>query len=352
MNLEVRRRLSVFSITLLTALLVAPVSSVAATGGTGGTGATSYSGRATVVRGNVLGLPITLADTGEVSPGGGSLESTILEYPISGVSDLTGGALRLGLLHTAVVAGGAQSRAEASVASFSLNAVGQSISTGFLMARATAQCQGSNASASGSSQVLNLEVNGTPIVVTGEVNQTVQLPGGGAVIINEQVGGANANRGDLTMNALHIKLPGLLPGLDTDLIISQARAGIQCANSASCSKDFMTGGGFLASGASKQHFAVAGGIKQGAFWGHLMYMDSATGLKVKGTGVTAYTVTGTKSRHIEGTAQINGAPGTYRVDAVDNGEPGRTDTFKITLSNGYTATGTLAGGNLQLHTCK
>jgi hypothetical protein len=45
-------------------------------------------------------------------------------------------------------------------------------------------------------------------------------------------------------------------------------------------------------------------------------------------------------------------PGSYDIDVADNGEPGRGDTFTITLSNGYTARGTLGGGNIQLHTCK
>jgi hypothetical protein len=46
--------------------------------------------------------------------------------------------------------------------------------------------------------------------------------------------------------------------------------------------------------------------------------------------------------------QVGGV--TYQVDVVDNGEPGNTDTFAITLSNGYTANGTLIGGNIQIHT--
>jgi hypothetical protein len=33
----------------------------------------------------------------------------------------------------------------------------------------------------------------------------------------------------------------------------------------------------------------------------------------------------------------------------DNGEPGRNDTFAIRLSNGYHASGSLSGGNIQLH---
>src|SRR4029077_3734135 len=116
--------------------------------------------------------------------------------------------------------------------------------------------------------------------------------------------------------------------------------------------DFVTGGGWITgpSGA-KENFGVAGGIKQGQFWGHLTYIDHGpNGPQVKGTGVTAYTVTNATTRHIEGAAQVNGQDGfTYKVDVADNGEPGRNDTFTLALSNGYNATGTLGGGNIQLH---
>ncbi len=93
-------------------------------------------------------------------------------------------------------------------------------------------------------------------------------------------------------------------------------------------------------------------MKNGGLWGHLEYHDhSATGPSAHGTGVTAYTVTGTTSRHIEGTAEINGHGGfTYKVDVADNGEPGAgSDTFAIELSNGSRASGTLGGGNITLH---
>jgi len=70
---------------------------------------------------------------------------------------------------------------------------------------------------------------------------------------------------------------------------------------------------------------------------------------VRGTAVTAYTVIDKTTRRIDGTAEINGMPGTYSVVVRDVGEPGRQDTFDLTLSNGYKAAGTLIGGNIQLH---
>ena len=93
-------------------------------------------------------------------------------------------------------------------------------------------------------------------------------------------------------------------------------------------------------------------MKNGALWGHFQYIDHGNGPRVKGTGVTAYSVKGPTTRHIEGAADINGSPGTYMADVADNGEPGRNDTFSLTLSTGYTASGTLSGGNIQLHSCR
>lgn len=125
--------------------------------------------------------------------------------------------------------------------------------------------------------------------------------------------------------------------------------------------DRVTGGGWILSPTgTKATFAVTGGLKRDGFQGHLTYVDhSAKGPKtypkakdmhVKGTGVTAYVAVNATTRHIEGTAEINGEPGfTYMVDVTDNGEPGRNDSFSLMLSNGYTASGTVDGGNIKLH---
>jgi hypothetical protein len=116
--------------------------------------------------------------------------------------------------------------------------------------------------------------------------------------------------------------------------------------------DFVTGRGSIttASGA-KGTFGVAGGIKNGALWGHLTYTDHGrNGPKAKGTSVTKYAVVDSLTRRIEGTADINGRGGfTYRVDVSGNREPGRDDMFSLVLSNGYRASGLLEGGNIQFH---
>ena len=48
---------------------------------------------------------------------------------------------------------------------------------------------------------------------------------------------------------------------------------------------------------------------------------------------------------------MDNAAATIVVVASDKGEPGTADTFKVTTSTGYSATGApIARGNLQLHT--
>ncbi len=125
-------------------------------------------------------------------------------------------------------------------------------------------------------------------------------------------------------------------------------------------RDFVTGGGWIKANSDaaghkkfkndKATFGVSGGIKNGQFWGQLSYNDhERNGVKVKSTSVTAYIVLDAVTRQIEGTAKVNGRGSfTYKVIVVDNGEPGRNDVFSLELSNGYSVSGTLKGGNIQL----
>lgn len=297
-------------------------------------------------------MPITLVDTGPVDVGGGTLEAHLLCHPdgpdcLVGVPDLTNGVLSAEVLNATVVAQGNRSRATASVAELSFNVADQHISATLLQARADVQCADGTAFVRADAVIADLVINGQEIAVTGDINQKIPLPSGGVVEINEQVASITAGNGDITVRALHIIVPGLV-----DVVIAEAHADIRCGQRfCPQDKDFVTGGGRLID--PTRNFAVAGGIKDGAFWGHLLYINHRTRLKAKGTGVTAYVViTDTTKRHIEGTAEINGKPGTYSVDVDDQGEPGTGDVFNLTLSNGEVASGTLAGGNIQLHTCK
>jgi len=335
---------TVIALVLLAGLLT-PAPSVALAAST-----TTFSGQATVVKGTVAGIAVgPLADTGAIAPAGEARDATVFVYPINNVFDPTNGALTAEALHATVVAGGNNSSAEASVAEFALRAAGLSIAADFLMANASATCNGSTASITGSSEIAHLTLNGQSIVVTGAVNQTIPLVGLGRVVINEQqAGSASASDGDITVNALHVVLAG-----GTDLVVASAHADIACAGTPSCSqKDFVTGGGWITTkSGSRANFAVAGGVKNGQLWGHLTYIDHGNStMKVKGTAVTGYVPTGETSRRIAGDADIDGKGGSYVANVIDGGEPGRgVDTFKLSLSNGYIEGGLIGGGNIQLH---
>jgi hypothetical protein len=313
---------------------------------------TTFSGQATVLRAQVLNLPlIVLGNAGPLPESGGSESSTLLAVSVP--SEQTGGVLGVSaeVGHTATVGQGKKSRSEASVAEVSMVVAGNAIEAAFLRSQAEATCDGAGgASASGGSEIAHLKIAGQDVTVSGEPNQTINLPNG-KVIINEQSRSGSGNQADITVNALHVIIFNPLgePPV-ADVVISSAHADISCASCTDRGDDFTTGGGWIttASG-TKANLAVAGGIKNGAFWGHLTYIDHG-GSKVKGTGVTAYRMVDATTRHIEGTAEIDGVAGyTYAVDVADNGEPGRDDTFSISLSNGYSAGGKLAGGNIQLH---
>lgn len=311
-------------------------------GGGGGTApATTFSGRAAVVDATVAGMSILVSDTGQLPASGGALENSLLEFNQAGVAGR--------VAHASTIGQGDRSRSEASVADTTIAGAGHTVTASFLSSKAIAICGAKGATASGSSELANLVIDGQAITVTGEPNQEVTLPlGAGTVIINEQTRARKRNAAGITVNALHVILLNPVDGATlVDIIVASSHADITCSTTRCAGGDFITGGGWITT-VDRDTFGVAGGIKNGSLWGHLTYIDHATGMKVKGTSVTGYSGTET-SRQITGTAEINGVPGfTYIVDVADNGEPGRQDTFMIQI-NGYAAAGNLTGGNIQLH---
>jgi hypothetical protein len=83
--------------------------------------------------------------------------------------------------------------------------------------------------------------------------------------------------------------------------------------------------------------------------GECTVVDQSSDTKVKCLTATTFVQSGNHATII-GSATVNGAPATYRIDVFDNAEPGRdADSFVIQTSTGYTAGGTLTEGNIQLH---
>jgi hypothetical protein len=113
----------------------------------------------------------------------------------------------------------------------------------------------------------------------------------------------------------------------------------------------MTGGGFIVVNGARDNFGFVAGFKPGqnVVSGHFNYIDHGTGDHVESIDVTSYTGSGS-CRTFSGSGTDNGQSVSFTVTGCDNGEPGQeNDTFVINLDNGYSASGPLEGGDIQLH---
>ena len=335
----------------------------------GGAGASStvYSGQAVALR--IDGVtqpvsgPIIICDTGPLPSSGGFIqrhESNV---------NIASGALTLAEAAASVSGSGPQAAAESTLTDYRVEFV---VDDGGHRHHALIQADFIHASVSASVDkkgvvslqkhvvIQNLRVNGQVITVTGAPNQRVDLPPevGGWLILNEQASVRGSGSGDIGVSAIHFYVCHCIEGH-----VGFVNAGISCSGGPppppeDCGK--VTGGGWITGTPSgeKGTFGVSGGIRRGAFWGHLTYNDHGAKLKVQSTAVTGFQndTASPNGRIIRYNVTINGAPGTATVRVVDNGEPGRNDIFEITLSTGYRAAGDLGGarpggGNIQLHKC-
>jgi len=172
---------------------------------------TMVTGQATAVRTTLLGFLVSATTTGLSDTG--TLAGT------SGVRDasqLTGSIpalLGAETLHATTIGSPNEVDSEASLANLGLNVAGIGISADLIMARAS---QMSGALGTGASSIDNLAINGVPVAVTGQPNQSVAIPGG-QIVINEQI----ITPGSASVNALHITVIGIV-----DMVIASASAGI------------------------------------------------------------------------------------------------------------------------------
>jgi hypothetical protein len=329
----------------------------------------SYSGRAVALR--IDGVtqpvagPIIVCDTGELPHAGGFIQRTEANVNIAS------GALKIANAEAQVSGSGPETAAESTLTGYRVEFVVDDnghthralIEADFVHAEVSASVD-KKGLISLRSQVLiqGLKVNGRAIVVTGAANQRVDLPPevGGYLILNEQASaGGSGGSGDVGVSAIHFYVCHCIEGH-----VGFVNAGITAQGTPPAPEEHecgkVTGGGWITgtpSGA-KGTFGMSGGIRRGEFWGHLTFQDHGTSMKVQSTAVTGFAQDpgDRNGRIITYSVTINGTPGTARLRVVDNGEPGRTDIFDLTLSTGYRASGDLGGarpggGNIQLHKC-
>jgi hypothetical protein len=180
----------------------------------------TYTGEAAVATAKVLGLAkVSVEDTGPLPPTGGSLSTELAHVGIPPLLDLH-------LLSASTNGANHQTNSTASVANVTLSVAGLYITASVLTSNATAFCQAGNATASGSSTIAALTVNGRSITVTGQPNQTVPLIVG-SLVINEQISTITTSpylsSSDIVVNALHLKVD-----LVADVTISSSHAGMSC----------------------------------------------------------------------------------------------------------------------------
>ena len=308
-----------------------------------------FSGQATALNAKVLNLePITLADTGYfeapefLGPAPCTTEG-IATGPLSVSAEILCASTR---------GQGDHSMSNAHVAALDAEVAGIPVTATLLRSDATAGCSALAPVLSGTAHVLEAQVgpvtiDSDPLLPTPR-NQPVPIPGvpGAYFIIDEQETSFNGNRGDITLTALRVVVPGV-----ADVSFARAHADIICQGRPICpGSHFVTGGGFLNGSNGKQHFVIA--FREGDLnWGHLMYSDKGSGVALRAakpfTSATVY------PEGKEGGGKLTGtttAAQGFTAHITDNGEPGRDDLFEL-FSPGANAlaSGKLDGGNIQVH---
>src|SRR2546421_133232 len=171
-----------------------------------------------------------------------------------------------------------ETNAETSLATVSLTVSGNGISSDFLMARSNASC---GPAVAGSSQLQNLVINGQPITVTGNPNQTVSLPNGTATI-NEQTPAVAGSTAELRVVALHVITIDAITGqVLADVQLAIADAMIDCQPGSGPPGDATTGGGWITlTSGGKGTFGVGAAYRpDGSLTGHLVYIDHDIDMK-------------------------------------------------------------------------
>jgi hypothetical protein len=316
-----------------------------------------FSGRATAVMANVLGQQLTLADTGyfeapEFLPPAPCTSEGISIANVSVAADILCASTR---------GQGDHSMSNAHVAELKANVAGIPVTATLLRSDAKAECSALTPVLSGTADVLKAQVG--PVEIDADPllprNEKVDIPGvpGAYFIIAEQKTSDNGHRGDITITALRVVVPALVPGTgDTDVSFARAHADVICQGRPVCpGPHFVTGGGFLNGSDGKQHFVIA--FRDGNLdWGHLMYSDKASGVKMRAAKPFASAeVHSVPDADGEGTLTGETTSGSFfQSRIIDAGEPGRDDVFELFSPAGVTlASGNLDGGNIQVHkACK
>jgi hypothetical protein len=199
------KRSSTIAMGLMGILAFAPAVSLAQA-------ATTYSGQAVALKANALGINLALSDTGPLAATGGNLSTSLASVNVLGLASADA-------LSSATSGSGSSSQSQSSVSN--LNLLGGLVAADVVKSNSGASCSGTTASVTGNSELVGLVAAGQSIV-TVKPNVAISLPGGISLVVNEQTSSPSGNTGAMTVNALHVKGPGV------DIVVASAHSDITC----------------------------------------------------------------------------------------------------------------------------
>ena len=108
------------------------------------------------------------------------------------------------------------------------------------------------------------------------------------------------------------------------------------------------GSGLINGQGDQATFSVRASLTGDQVKGSFSFSDPAASLSITGVRIRRLSIKG-NSASFNGRADLGGGNRvTFKVSVTDNG-PGTTDTLSITVSNGYSAAGTLIDGNIRIY---
>jgi hypothetical protein len=206
---------------------------------------------------------------------------------------------------------------------------------------------------------------GTQHTVTATATTATSGPAAGVTIRFSVLGASDAQgtcttdaQGQCTFTYMGPELPGadLITGCADNDDSGTTDPGEPCGEATkiwmlpATTPGQVTGGGWITVDGNRVSFGfnAQSAAAAGAAKGNCNVIDHATKTQIKCKTVDSLLVTPTHATFF-GQATTDGEPTDYRIDVDDLGEPGLADTFKIQTDSGYTAAGTLRGGNIQIH---
>src|SRR6267378_2572321 len=316
--------------------------------------ANSVSGEAFGVSVNAAGIKVGPTPHVVLPPDGGMVSDGLASIALSNVATSS----TLGVVTTGSI-GPATATAQSSATVEDVNLLNGLVRATLVVGMSSSKADGSTATSDAEgSTLLGLSISGgEPTDVTPSPNTTIPILGG-AVILNEQIPeGDGVHTSALTVNMIHVVLKDPLGAITADIVVSSAHSDVNFVPAPKAGNAFMTGGGKLGTDRDFATFGLnAGSRGAGGLHGQLQYIDHLQNLKVHSLSLDSFGLIGEASCvSFSGSARVNNADG-YRFTvnrACDNGEPGvGRDTFDISVSGPgvlYSRSGTLTGGNLQLH---